>query len=149
MSNKIIRTLIFLGFSRCNNLIKDSSKSLPTIEVDTSNYIKATKIELRRTIYKENKDLLDLIRKQDKIYLSICDLENDLNDVLAEELKLYLKVITGNEKTRKNVVNYLQEAKCYNMAKMIKYLTDEDCYKIYEHYNFACLKEVTKIDDTN
>ena len=139
----------FLGFKRCNALVNDENKSLPIGEIDVSKCNKSEIINLKKDTYAKNKNLLDLIRKENKIYLSICDLENDLYDVLKEPLISYLKQIKNNQKTRKNVVNYLQESKCYNMAKMIAYLTDDDCRTIYEHYNFACLKEVTKTDDTN
>lgn len=139
----------FLGFKRCNNLINDKNKSLPIDEIDISKLKKSEIIKLKKEKYAEHKDLLDLIRKEHNIYLSICDLENDLYDVLKEPLTSYLKQIKDNPKCKKNVVNYLQESKCYNMAKMITYLTDDDCRTIYEHYNFACLKEVTKTDDTN
>ena len=37
---------------------------------------------------------------------------------------------------------YLQDAKNNNMVKLVEKLTPEDCRKIYNHYNFACLKEV-------
>ena len=41
-------------------------------------------------------------------------------------------------------VAYLQKAKNFHMAELIEKITDADCRKIYEHYNFACLKEVAK-----
>lgn len=43
-----------------------------------------------------------------------------------------------------DVVGYLQKAKHHNMVKLIGKLTKKDCEKIYEHYNFACLKEVMR-----
>ena len=30
-----------------------------------------------------------------------------------------------------------------NMVELVEKLTPEDCTRIFEHYNFACLKEVT------
>ena len=30
----------------------------------------------------------------------------------------------------------------HNMVELVEKLTVEDCKRIYEHYNFACLKEV-------
>ena len=40
------------------------------------------------------------------------------------------------------VIGYLQDAKNNHMVELVEKLTVEDCKRIYEHYNFACLKEV-------
>ena len=41
-----------------------------------------------------------------------------------------------------NPIGYLQDAKNNHMVELVEKLTAEDCKCIYEHYNFACLKEV-------
>ena len=64
------------------------------------------------------------------------DLENDLDEFLHDRL---VDLLEDDEP-----VKYLQEAKNYNMVELIKKLTDEDCKEIYNHYNFACLKEVAE-----
>ena len=42
-----------------------------------------------------------------------------------------------------DVNGYLQDAKNNHMVELVEKLTPEDCTRIFEHYNFACLKEVT------
>ena len=42
-----------------------------------------------------------------------------------------------------DVIGYLQDAKNNHMVELVEKLTPEDCALIFEHYNFACLKEVT------
>lgn len=114
-----------LGFTRCNQLI--GKTLLPT------DNITETGVATKRKLYVTNKQQLDLIRNEYGIYLSCCDLENDLDDVLHEEMVQYLE--------KSNPVAYLQEAKHLNMAQLITKLTLEDCKKIVNHYNFQCLKE--------
>lgn len=116
-----------LGFSRCNRLCGDYSK-LPT------DRILENTIESKRNLYTANIHVLDQIRKDNNIHLSKCDLENDLDEFLHEELSEYL----GTE----DVVNYLQKSKHYNMVTLVEKISDDDCIKIFDHYNFACLKEV-------
>ena len=41
-----------------------------------------------------------------------------------------------------NPAKYLQEAKNVHMVELVEKLSVEDCNSIYNHYNFACLKEV-------
>lgn len=43
-----------------------------------------------------------------------------------------------------NPVEYLQKSKHYNMVELVEKLTDDDCYTIFNSYNFACLKEVSE-----
>lgn len=117
-----------LGFSRCNNFTR--KKLLPT------NRIKENSAEAKRKLYLQNIKKLDEIRNQFSIFLSKCDLENDLDEVLHSKLVKYLPT--------ENVVDYLQDAKHFHMVELIDKLTDADCKKIYNHYNFACLKAVVK-----
>ena len=64
------------------------------------------------------------------------DLENDLDEALHDRLIDLLKEASP--------VDYLQDAKHYHMVQLVEKLTDEDCKTIYNHYNFACLKEVAE-----
>ena len=116
-----------LGFSRCNNYI--GKNLLPTKRI-TENTVAA-----KRSLYDKNLLTLNEIRNQYHIYLSRADLENDLDEVLHKRLIKHL----GDEP-----VEYLQEAKHYHMVELIEKLSNADCRKIYEHYNFACLKEVVE-----
>lgn len=117
-----------LGFSRCNNIIGEAV--LPT---DT---VKGNSVSDRQHLYLANKAKLDEIRSEYDIFLSKVDLENDLDEFLHTELVNYLGV--------SNPVGYLQKAKSFHMAELVEKITDIDCRKIYEHYNFACLKEVVR-----
>ncbi|MDE6285095.1 MAG: AAA family ATPase, partial [Bacilli bacterium] len=114
-----------LGFSRCNNYLGE--KLLPTEN------IKDNSVKSKRNLYSSNQSILDKIREYN-IYLSKVDLENDLDEVLHDRLVILLE----NE----DPVNYLQTAKHYNMVELVGKLSDDDCKAIYNHYNFACLKEV-------
>lgn len=118
-----------LGFSRCNKLIGKSL--LPTIQI-LNNSIK-DKIAL----YDNNIETLDKVRDEFHIYLSKSDLEHDLDEAIHVEMVEYL----GPDS---DPVEYLQEAKHYHMVKLIKKLSEADCRKVYNHYNFACLKKVVE-----
>lgn len=116
-----------LGFSRCNNYI--DKKILPTSRIEENSILS------KRNLYIDNIDKLDEIRDKYHIFLSKVDLENDLDEAIHDILTLYIK---GDP------VKHLQTAKHYNMVELIEKLTDTDCRKIFDHYNFACLKEVVR-----
>ena len=90
----------------------------------------------KRTLYAENKEALDDIRANCGIFLSVVDLENDLDEVLHNNLCEYLDT--------SDPVAYLQKAKHFHMADLVEAITDVDCRTIFGHYNFACLEEITK-----
>lgn len=115
-----------LGFHRCNNII--GKKLLPT------ETIKINTVDSKRDLYNKNIDSINHIRDNYHVFLSKCDLENDLDEAIHSEMVNYL----GTDE----VVDYLQDSKHYHMVELIEKLTDDDCRKIYEHYNFACLKDV-------
>ena len=117
-----------LGFSRCNNYI--GKKILPTEQV-TDNSVSA-----KRSLYDKSIVLLDKIRKDYYIHLSRADLENDLDEVLHDRM---CKILGEPDP-----VVYLQLAKHHHMVQLVEGLTDADCRKIYNHYNFECLKAVNK-----
>lgn len=117
-----------LGFLRCNKYIDE--ERLPIAPITENS------IDSKRKLYDDNINILDEIRRDCHIYLSKVDLENDLDDFLHDRL---VDLLEDDEP-----VKYLQEAKNYNMVELIKKLTDEDCKDIYNHYNFACLKEVAE-----
>lgn len=114
-----------LGFLRCNSYI--GKRVLPISQISGNT------IEAKRELYNRNIVKLDEIRSNYNIFLSRSDLENDLDEVLHDTLVGYFG---------ENPVEYLQKAKHHNMVKLIDRLSDEDCKKIFDHYNFACLKAV-------
>lgn len=119
-----------LGFSRLNKCIGEDI--LPTESIGENG------VEAKRKLYGNNKKILDRIRKKYALYLSRCSLEEDLDEVIHDKMVEYLPQADGD------VIGYLQEAKKNHMVKLVEKLTLEDCIRIFEHYNFACLKEVIK-----
>lgn len=115
-----------LGFLRCNKLLCENI--LPTENIDENS------IKSKRKIYENNISELVAIRKQYSIYLSRCDLEHDLDEVMHDKLISYLK--------NDDPVKYLQQSKEYHMAELIQKLSDEDCKTIAAHDNFQCLQEL-------
>lgn len=121
-------TYSVLGFSRCNNLI--GKKLLPTKQITEKS------VDAKRTLYNANKETLDKIRSKYYIFLSKVDLENDLDEVMHDRLLTLLGETSP--------VDYFQDSKHYHMVELIEKLSDTDCRTIYNHYNFACLKEVAE-----
>ena len=121
-------TYSVLGFSRCNNFIR--KKLLPTKQITEKS------VAAKRTLYNANKEILDKIRSEYYIFLSKVDLENDLDEVMHDRLLTLLGETSP--------VDYLQDSKHYHMVELIEKLSDTDCRTIYNHYNFACLKEVAE-----
>lgn len=117
-----------IGFTRCNGYIGK--------EVLPKDRIGENTVFSKRKLYEDNKTKIDEIRNDYRIYLSKCDLENDLDEIMHDKLVGYL----GTE----DVIEYLQESKHFHMIELTEKLTDEDCKVIFEHYNFACLKEVIR-----
>lgn len=121
-------TYSVIGFSRCNKYI--GKEMLPTEQIQYNT------ISAKRDLYNENKRVLDEIRSNYHIFLSKVDLENDLDEFMHDRLTILLG--------KASPVEYLQDAKHYHMVELIEKLSDIDCRVIYDHYNFACLKEVAE-----
>ncbi len=119
-----------IGFNRINDIINDENNLLPKLKLDSN------KVSDKREIYEKNIDTLDKIAEQYYIFLSRCSLEEDLDEVVHEEMKKYLN--------KEDPVKYLKDAKKKHMIELVEKLKKEDCEKIYDHYNFRCLKEVLK-----
>lgn len=117
-----------LGFIRLNKYI--GKELLP------KNFIDKNGVEAKRNLYDSNKMILDKIREEYSIFLSRCSLEEDLDEVIHDQMVRYLPEADGDP------IGYLQDAKNNNMVKLVEKLTSEDCQTIYNHYNFACLREV-------
>ena len=121
-------TYSVLGFSRCNKYI--GKELLPTEQIQENS------ISAKRALYNANIKNLDKIRSEHSVFLSKVDLENDLDEVMHHRLLTLLGETSP--------VDYLQDSKHYHMVELIEKLSDTDCRTIYNHYNFACLKEVTE-----
>lgn len=118
-------TYSVLGFSRCNGLTGENLLPCQSIDCDS--------VERRRKLFDDNLCKIKELSSKHFIYLSRCDLENDLDEVLHQSLETYLG---------QDPVDYLQKSKSYNMAELLSHLTEQDCKEIYAHNNFSCLKEL-------
>lgn len=118
-------TYSVLGFSRCNGLAGEILLPGESIDCDS--------VERRRKLFDDNLCKIKELSSKHFIYLSRCDLENDLDEVLHQSLETYLG---------QDPVDYLQQSKSYNMAELLSHLTEQDCKEIYAHNNFSCLKEL-------
>lgn len=124
-----------LGLTRINDLagLTGDSAFESQREFETTDMVKT-----KREIYDKNKVKLDEIRDKNKIFLSRVSLEEDLDEAIHDILGECFSNVTDNP------VEYLKNAKKYHMVDLVKKLTDDDCKKIYYHYNFACLKEINR-----
>lgn len=124
-----------LGLTRINDLagLTGDSAFDSQREFETTDMVKT-----KREIYDKNKVKLDEIRDKNKIFLSRVSLEEDLDEAIHDILGECFSNVTDNP------VEYLKNAKKYHMVDLVKKLTDDDCKKIYYHYNFACLKEINR-----
>lgn len=129
------KTYSLLGLTRINDLAGLSGDSAfeSQRKVETTDMAKA-----KREIYDENKVKLDEIRDKNKIFLSKVSLEEDLDEAIHDILDKCFSNVTDDP------VEYLKNSKKYHMVDLVKKLTDDDCKKIYYHYNFACLKEINR-----
>ena len=117
-----------LGFARLNKYT--GNIILPEVPIEQSG------VEAKRNLYDANRANLDKLRDEYSLYLSRCSLEEDLDEVIHEQMVEYLPDADGDP------IVYLQSAKNNHMVELVEKLTIEDCRRIYNHYNFACLKEV-------
>lgn len=117
-----------IGFRRVNSIV--GANLLPTDRVPENSK------EMKSKLYNDNKTVLDSIRANQHVYLSVVSLEEDLDEAIHAEMVSYLPNANGD------VISYLKEQKKYNMVELVEKLKDEDCEKIYGHYNFACLEDV-------
>lgn len=128
-----------LGFSRINDLCNlDTDDQLPlnwTIENgNNKEEFKSGSISYRKSIYQKKKCELDKMKSDFHVFLSQVDLENDLDEAIHGRLVVLLE--------DENPVKYLQKAKNNRMVELVEKLTDEDCENVYNHDNFACLKDI-------
>jgi putative ATP-dependent endonuclease of the OLD family len=129
-------TYEIFGMNRCLKLV--NQESLDEIELDLpENIKKREKTNIlnnnKRKIYEESTTLIFLF-KQNNIYLSEVDLENDLYNAIGSRMEEIFNV--------SNPVDYLQDKKLFNMVELVESLTKEDCEAIYNHEHFVCLKEL-------
>lgn len=112
-----------LGINRCCDLInidKIENIIMP-FNSETKKEDKLTKLKSKKKeLYKEHESLINKF-KQNNIYLSEIDLENDLFSIIGPKMSEYL------QKEEHKVVSYLQDRKLFNMVELIEHLTFDDC----------------------
>lgn len=130
-----------IGINRCLRLIGSDEK--PTLKrVDLKKYEKDSLYVVERKKYvfsKISKTIKTL--KENKIYLSRVDLENDLYEAIS---RIINKLALDNN-SKKSGIDYLQSAKLINMIKLSTNLTPYAINKIYNNERFECLKELVKL----
>lgn len=123
---------ILLGINRCRNIITTHEKNLKVLDYKVNHKLDdSNTIITKKELYNKYKREISFFNKNN-IYLSKVDLENDLNDVIHNEMCMYLDT--------ENPVEYLQNKKMINMIELINKLTKEDCKKIYNSEQFYCIK---------
>lgn len=132
-----------IGFNRCYKLL--NMDGLDSIIINYSTIGEDGKenwyiSEKEKKVLEEKKQLF-LQYEQDiemfndeNIFISKIDLENDLFEVIPERLN---EVFGPN-----NPIKRMQDKKLLNMLKLIDNLTEEDCFKIFNHERFESLKRV-------
>lgn len=133
-----------IGFNRCLNLINSSSLDAVTIDYSTTDEngkkqrLASVKDRLtlskKRDLFNTNIELIEEF-KDNNIFLSKIDLENDLYDVVADKME----TVFGD-----NPIKRLQDKKLLHMITLINNLTDEECKIIFGHPNFEALKRLVK-----
>ncbi|MGL5749512.1 MAG: AAA family ATPase, partial [Paraclostridium sp.] len=123
------------GFNRVLPYINEDK--LPNIEIENTSDEKENKnilLNKKKEIFNINKEIVERLNSEHKIFLSEVDLENDLYRVIKNELDEYTDT--------SNVVEYLQSKKLYNLVEILNKLSFEDCEKIYNSEEFKCLREL-------
>lgn len=133
-----------IGFNRCLNLINSSPLDAVTIDYSTTDEngkkqrLTSDKNRLtlseKRDLFNTNIELIEEF-KDNNIFLSKIDLENDLYDVVADKME----TVFGD-----NPIKRLQDKKLLHMITLINNLTDEECKIIFDHPNFEALKRLVK-----
>lgn len=116
-----------IGFNRCvfaTNLVNPNA-NIQRLESSPLNYE-----QFRNHIITNKTNEIQIFRNN-SIYISQKDLENDLAEALEFE-----------DEDKEEFVSRLQKAKWHNLWLLIKELKQQDAEKIYNHIHFKCLQDV-------
>ena len=129
-----------MGFSRINSLLRyiDDTITCDSITVNNALSEAEASSSCRRSHYDLNKDVLDGFRNRYDLFLSHCDLEEDLCECLGDcRFAELLDCSTAAE-----AIKSLKSKKQHKMVELAGKLSKDNCEQIYNHYNFGCLKAV-------
>lgn len=130
-----------IGVNRCRRLI--GSKEIKNISgIDAVKYEKDPNyvIGIKRTVFSKLPKTIRRL-KDNNIYLSRVDLENDLYEVIPG----IMDKLARDNNSAKNGVDYLQSAKLINMIELCKGISRHGIDKIYKHERFECLKVLVNL----
>jgi len=138
--NKTNSNINLLGINRCLSLIGEDKIGNRTFKnVKTKEDYTGEKTRLQKYYFNKFDDKVNIL-KENNIFLSEIDLENDLYEVVPHLLDKFV----SSQNTSRNAVDYLQQAKLVNMIEFCKTLTDIDCKTIYDSNLFECLKRLVE-----
>ncbi len=130
-----------IGVNRCLRLIgkveKTTLKNIDPARYDKNEFYK---VELKKKLFNDIPRTVKIL-KDNNIFLSKVDLENDLYEVIPGIMN---KLARENNST-KNGIDYLQSAKLINMIELSTGLTRYGINKIYNHVRFECLKVLVEL----
>ncbi|EGO63463.1 ATP-dependent nuclease [Acetonema longum] len=113
-----------LGLNRCLSLIGED-KICNTNNVDCKNF-ETNKKDIQRDIFDNRYKIECNLLRNNKIFISRIDLENDLYEIIPTKMDDLAK------NTKKNAVDYLQSAKMINMIELCKTLKTRNINSIFE-----------------
>lgn len=130
-----------IGVNRCQRLI--GKKQINNLrDVDPVRFEKDSDYRIERKSFVFRKLPKTIKRLKDNyIYLSRVDLENDLYEVIPG----IMDNIARHNHSAKNGVDYLQSAKLVNMIELSAGLSKYGIDTIYKHERFACLKALVDL----
>ncbi|MFJ7935548.1 ATP-dependent nuclease [Sporosarcina sp. NPDC096371] len=130
-----------LGINRCQRLIK--RREFPNFDnIDPAKYDKDLSyvIERKEFVFSKIPKTIERL-KENNIYLSRVDLENDLYEAIPK----VMDKLSSDNNSKKSGVDYLQTKKLVNMIELSIGMNKSVVDKIYNHERFECLKKLVDI----
>ncbi|WP_411739863.1 ATP-dependent nuclease [Peribacillus sp. S4] len=130
-----------LGVNRCQRLI-GRREIINLSDIDPIRYEKDSNyiVERKKFVFSKLPTTIKRL-KDNNIYLSRVDLENDLYEVIPG----IMDKLAREKNSAKNGIDYLQSAKLINMIELCTSISKHGIDKIYKHERFECLKELVDL----
>ncbi|MNN12146.1 hypothetical protein D3C81_1251290 [compost metagenome] len=122
-------------------VLANKNKRIKISDINHDKYAKDANyvVSLKTECFDKVPRIIDYL-KNNNIFLSRVDLENDLYEAISSEMD----ALANDNGSSKSGVDFLQSAKLYNMVSLCKDMESETIHKIYEHDRFECLRELVK-----